>query len=58
MTKIKNIFSPAFFNIMKEPEVVQKQTITSAKSSGTAKAYFVCHIQIQISLIYAFIGCP
>ena len=27
---------------------------------GTTKAYFVCHIGtiFQISLIYAFIGCP
>ena len=30
------------------------------KFLGTAKAYFVCHIasKFQISLIYAFIGCP
>ena len=30
------------------------------KFLGTAKAYFVCHISpnFQISLIYAFIGCP
>ena len=30
------------------------------KFYGTAKAYFVCHIGafFQISLIYAFIGCP
>ena len=30
------------------------------KFLGTAKAYFVCHIGpiFQISLIYAFIGCP
>ena len=27
---------------------------------GTAEAYFVCHIgpNFQVSLIYAFIGCP
>ena len=27
---------------------------------GMAEAYFVCHIDLifQISLIYAFIGCP
>ena len=30
------------------------------KLLGTAEAYFVCHIGpiFQISLIYAFIGCP
>ena len=30
------------------------------KFLGTAEAYFVCHIgpKFQISLIYAFIGCP
>jgi hypothetical protein len=30
------------------------------KFLGTAEAYFVCHIGLifQISLIYAFIGCP
>ena len=30
------------------------------KFLGTAEAYFVCHINpnFQISLIYAFIGCP
>jgi hypothetical protein len=27
MTKIKNIFSPAFLNILKKPLLVQKQTI-------------------------------
>ena len=30
------------------------------KFLGTAEAYFVCHIDpiFQMSLIYAFIGCP
>ena len=32
MTKIKNIFSPAFFNILKEPYVVKKQTIHQQKA--------------------------
>jgi hypothetical protein len=32
MTKIKNIFSPAFFNIPKEPLVEQKQTIPQKKA--------------------------
>ena len=32
MTKIKNIFSPAFFNILKKLEVVQKQTIHLQKA--------------------------
>ena len=32
MTKIKNIFSPAFFIILKEPKVVQKQTIHQQKA--------------------------
>ena len=32
----------------------------NAKFLGKAEAYFVCHIGpiLQISLIYAFIGCP
>ena len=36
-----------------------KSTLTP-KFLGTAEAYFVCHIgpNFQISLIYAFIGCP
>ena len=32
MTKIKDIFSPAFFNILKELWVVQKQTIHQQKA--------------------------
>ena len=32
MTKIKNIFSPVFFNILKEPLLVQKQTIHQQKA--------------------------
>jgi hypothetical protein len=32
MTKIKNIFSPVFFNILKEPLVLQKQTIPQKKA--------------------------
>ena len=32
MTKIQNIFSPAFFNILKELYVVQKQTIHQQKA--------------------------
>ena len=32
----------------------------TTKFLGTTEAYFVCHIGpiFQISLIYAFIGCP
>jgi hypothetical protein len=42
MTKIKNIFSPAFFNILKEPLVVQKQTIHQQKARvALSGAYFV-----------------
>ena len=35
-------------------------TAPTSKFLGTAEAYFVCHIgpTLQISLIYAFIGCP
>ena len=32
MTKIKNIFSPVFFNILKEPLLVQKQMIHQQKA--------------------------
>ena len=37
----------------------RKFTLTP-KCLGTAEPYFVCHISpiFQISLIYAFIGCP
>ena len=32
---------------------------SNPKFLGTAEAYFFCHIgPFQISLIYAFIGCP
>ena len=32
MTKIKNIFCPVFFNILKEPLLVKKQTIIQQKA--------------------------
>ena len=37
-----------------------RKSTPTPKFLGTAKAYFVCHIgpNFQISLIYAFIGCP
>jgi hypothetical protein len=36
------------------------KTNPNPKFLGTAEAYFVCHIgpKFNISLIYAFIGCP
>ena len=37
-----------------------RKSTPTPKILGTAEAYFVCHIghNFQISLIYAFIGCP
>ena len=46
--------------VRKLPPLHGRKFNPNPKSLGTAEAYFVCHIgQIfQISLIYAFIGCP
>ena len=37
----------------------ENQPTPTPRFLGTAKAYFVCHIdpKFQVSLIYAFIGC-
>ena len=37
-----------------------RKSTPTPKFLGAAEAYFVCHISpnFQISLIYAFIGCP
>ena len=44
----------------KLPSLKGRKSTPTAKFLGTAEAYFVCHIDpnFQISLIYAFIGCP
>ena len=44
----------------KLPSLNGQKSTPNPKFLGTAKAYFVCHIGpiFQISLIYAFIGCP
>ena len=44
----------------KQPSLHGRKFTPTPKFLGTAKAYFVCHIGpiFQISLIYAFIGCP
>ena len=44
----------------KSPSLNGWKSTPTPKFLGTAKAYFVCHIgpNFQISLIYAFIGCP
>ena len=44
----------------KSPPLNRHKCTPTPKSLDTAKAYFVCHIgpKFQISLIYAFIGCP
>ena len=44
----------------KSPSLHGRKLNPNPKYLGTAKAYFVCHIgpNFQISLIYAFIGCP
>ena len=44
----------------KKPSLHGRKFTPTPKFSGTAEAYFVCHIgpNVQIPLIYAFIGCP
>ena len=44
----------------KQPSLHGRKFTPTPKFLGTAKAYFVCYISpiFQISLIYAFIGCP
>ena len=44
----------------KLPSLHGRKFNTNPKFLGTAEAYLVCHIGpiFQISLIYAFIGCP
>ena len=44
----------------KSPLLHGRKSTPTPKFLGTAKAYFVCHIgpNFQLSLIYAFIGCP
>jgi hypothetical protein len=48
------------FLVRKSPSLHGRKSTPTPKFLGTAKAYFVCHISpnFQISLIYAFIGCP
>ena len=44
----------------KSPYLNGRKSTPTPKFLGRAEAYFVCHIgpNFQISLIYAFIGCP
>ena len=46
--------------VRKLPSLHGQKSTPNPKFLGTAEAYFVCHIgpNFQISLIYAFIGCP
>jgi hypothetical protein len=46
--------------VRKSPSLHDRKSTPTPKFLGTAKAYFVCHVgpNFQISLIYAFIGCP
>ena len=46
--------------VRKSPSLHGRKSTPTPKFLGTAEAYFVCHIgpNFQISLIYAFIGCP
>ena len=46
--------------VRKSPSLQGRKSTPTPKFLGTAEAYFVCHIlqNFQISLIYAFIGCP
>ena len=45
---------------IKSPSLNGQKSTPTPKFIGTAEAYFVCHLNpnFQISLIYAFIGCP
>ena len=51
---------PTTDTVRKLPSLHGQKSTYTPNFLGTAKAYFVCHIGpiIQISLIYAFIGCP
>ena len=46
--------------VRKSPSLHGQKSNPNPKFIGTAEAYFVCHIgpKFQVSLIYAFIGCP
>ena len=46
--------------VMQSPSLHGQKYTPTPKFLGMAEAYFVCHIgpNFQISLIYAFIGCP
>ena len=46
--------------VRKLPLLHSRKSNPNPKFIGTAEAYFVCHIgpKFQVSLIYAFIGCP
>ena len=46
--------------VRKSPSLHGLKSNPNPKVLDTAEAYFVCHIgpNFQISLIYAFIGCP
>ena len=46
--------------VRKSPSLHGRKSTPTPKFLGTAEAYFVCHMSpnFQISLIYAFIGCP
>ena len=46
--------------VRKSPSLHGQKSTPTPKFLGMAEAYFVCHISpnFQISLIYAFIGCP
>ena len=46
--------------VRKLPSLHRRKSTPNPKFLSRAKAYFVCHIgpNFQISLIYAFIGCP
>ena len=55
-TRSKNYGHP----VRKSPSLYGRKSTPTPKFLGTAEAYFVCYIDphFQISLIYAFIGCP
>ena len=46
--------------VSKLPSLHGQKSNPNSKFIGTAETYFVCHIGpiFQISMIYAFIGCP
>ena len=59
-TLIKNAYSETWTTDTQRGKSLHYTAENHSHSQSMAEAYFVCHIGpiFQISLIYAFIGCP